>query len=241
MTQGAILGRHTGYEQTGLPVEHAELTHVMPGSPGGEYLRRFWHPVALESEVTDIPLPVRVLREDLILFRSLGGAYGLLHRRCAHRGASLEYGKCERPGLRCCYHGWLFAADGELLEAPGAPADTPLLRNVRQGVYPVEVIAGIVFAYLGPSAHRPAFPIYDTFDVSGARRVPYTSDYPCNWLHGLRPIRSASTAGSGCRVRVTAEISIGTWKPDQVDASDPASCRLPSIAEVRRHTTPTPT
>ena len=194
MTQGAILGRYTGYEQTGLPAEDAELTHVMPGSPGGEYLRRFWHPVALESEVTDIPLPVRVLGEDLILFRSLGGAYGLLHRRCAHRGASLEYGKCERPGLRCCYHGWLFAADGELLEAPGEPSDTPLLRNVRQGAYPVEVNAGIVFAYLGPSAHRPAFPIYDTFDVSGARRVPYTSDYPCNWLqiveNGMDPVHS---------------------------------------------------
>ena len=182
MVLRANLGPYTGYEQTGLPAEDAELTHVVAGSPGGEYLRRFWHPIALESEVTDIPLPLRILGEDLVLFRGLDAAYGLLHRRCAHRGASLEYGKCERHGLRCCYHGWLFAVDGELLEAPGEPPDTPLPRKVRQGAYPVETNAGIVFAYLGPSAHRPAFPVYDTFDVPGTRRVPYVSDYPCNWL-----------------------------------------------------------
>ena len=178
----ANLGPYRGYEQSGLPAEDAELTHVDAGSPGGEYLRRFWHPVALESEVTDIPLTVRVLGEDLVLFRSLDGAYGLLHRRCAHRGASLEYGKCEDRGLRCCYHGWLYAVDGELLEAPGEPPDTPLLRNVRQGAYPVEIDAGIVFAYLGPSARRPAFPIYDTFRVPGTLRIPYAFHYPCNWL-----------------------------------------------------------
>ena len=182
MIRRADSGPYTGYEQTGLPDEDAELTHVMPGSPGGEYLRRFWHPIALESEVSDIALPLRVLGEDLVLFRTLDGSYGLLHRRCAHRGASLEYGKCEQRGLRCCYHGWLYATDGELLEAPGEPPDTPLLRSVRQGAYPVEVNAGIVFAYLGPSAHRPAFPIYDTFDVPGTKRVPYVYHYPCNWL-----------------------------------------------------------
>ena len=182
VTSHANLGPYRGYEQTGLPAEDAELTHVEAGSPGGEYLRRFWHPVALESEVTDIPSTVRVLGEDLVLFRCRGAAYGLLHRRCAHRGASLEYGRCEDRGLRCCYHGWLYGVDGELLEAPGEPADTPLLRTVRQGAYPVEVDAGIVFAYLGPPADRPAFPVYDTFRVPGTRRIPYAFRYPCNWL-----------------------------------------------------------
>ena len=195
MVQHASPGPYTGYEQTGLPAEDAELTHVVPGSPGGEYLRRFWHPVALESEVTDIPLALRVLGEDLVLFRTLDGGYGLLHRHCAHRGASLEYGKCEHRGLRCCYHGWLYAADGELLEAPGEPPDSPLPRKVRQGAYPVEVVAGIVFAYLGPAAHRPAFPVYDTFGVPGTKRVPYVSDYPCNWLqiveNGMDPVHAA--------------------------------------------------
>ena len=195
MAQHASPDPYTGYEQTGLPAEDAELTHVVPGSPGGEYLRRFWHPVALESEVTDIPLALRVLGEDLVLFRGLDGGYGLLHRRCAHRGASLEYGKCEHRGLRCCYHGWLYGVDGELLEAPGEPPDSPLPRKVRQGAYPVEIVAGIVFAYLGPSAHRPAFPVYDTFGVPGTKRVPYVSDYPCNWLqiveNAMDPVHAA--------------------------------------------------
>ena len=195
MVQHAGSGPFTGYEQAGLPAEDAELTHVVPGSPAGEYLRRFWHPVALESEVTDIPLALRVLGEDLVLFRSLDGGYGLLHRRCAHRGASLEYGKCEPRGLRCCYHGWLYALDGELLEAPGEPPDSPLPRKVRQGAYPLEVVAGIVFAYLGPSADHPAFPVYDTFGVPGTKRVPYVSDYPCNWLqiveNAMDPVHAA--------------------------------------------------
>ena len=171
-----------GYYQTDESSEDEELTHVDPGTPCGEYLRCFWHPVAMASEVTDIPLLVRVLGEDLVLFRDLTGRHGLLHRHCTHRRASLEYGKCEANGLRCCYHGWLWDVDGTLLEAPGEPPKTPLLRKVKQGAYPVEVYKGIVFAYLGPPEHTPAFPIYDTFDVPGTHMVPYTSDYPCNWL-----------------------------------------------------------
>ena len=186
--------RYTGYFETGETPENAELTHVRPGTPGGEYLRRFWHPVALSSEVTDIPLLVRVLGEDLVLFRDLAGRHGLLHRHCAHRHASLEYGKCELRGLRCCYHGWLFDVDGTLLEAPAEPADTPLLSKVRQPAYPVEVRNGLVFAYLGPPEHRPAFPVYDTFDLPDTRRVPYTAHYPCNWLqiteNAMDPVHS---------------------------------------------------
>ena len=171
-----------GYYQTDEPPENEELTHVGPGTPGGEYLRCFWHPVAVTSEVTDVPLLVRIMGEDLVLFRDLERRYGLLHQRCVHRGASLEYGKCEQRGLRCCYHGWLWDVDGGLLEAPGEPANTPLLRNVRQGAYRVEIYKGIVFAYLGPPESCPDFPVYDTFDIAGNEMVPYTSDYPCNWL-----------------------------------------------------------
>ena len=185
---------YTGYQQTATPTEDRELTEVFPGTPGGEYLRRFWHPVAVTSEITDVPRPVRVLGEDLVLFRDLSGRYGLLHRHCAHRQASLEYGKCERHGLRCCYHGWLYDVDGTLLEAPGEPPDTPLTGRVRQGAYPVEVRRGIVFAYLGPPEHVPEFPVYDTFDIPGTEMVPYTSRYDCNWLqvveNAMDPVHS---------------------------------------------------
>ena len=175
-----------GYLHTGPRGEDVEMTHVTPGSPCGEYLRRFWHPVALSSEVGDLPKLVRVLGEDLVLFRKGGGTVGLLHRHCAHRGASLEYGVCEPRGLRCCYHGWLYDVDGTILETPGEPANSPAAERIRarlrQGAYPVEEIKGLVFAYLGPPDRRPVFPVYDTFDIPGVVMVPYARDYPCNWL-----------------------------------------------------------
>ena len=134
------------------------------------------------------------MEEDLVLFQDLTGRYGLLHRRCAHRRASLEYGKCEKRRLRCCYHGWLWDVDGKLLEAPAEPINTPKLRTVRQGAYPVEVFKGIVFAYLGPPENRPHFPVYDTFKTARTKMVPYTSDYPCDWLqifeNAMDPVHS---------------------------------------------------
>ena len=190
----SVFPLYGGYYQTGEIPRDNLLTQVGPGTPGGEYLRCFWHPVALTSEVTDIPLLVRIMGEELVLFCDLQGRYGLLHRHCTHRRASLEYAKCEQNGLRCCYHGWLWDVDGALLEAPGEPANTPLLNNVRQGAYPVEVYKGIVFAYLGPPESRPAFPVYDTFDLPGTQMVPYISDYPCNWLqifeNAMDPVHS---------------------------------------------------
>ena len=183
-----------GYCQTDESSENKELTHVGPGTPGGEYLRCFWHPVGLESEITDVPLVIRILGEDLVLFRDLSGRYGLLHQHCAHRRASLEFGKCEIRGLRCCYHGWLWDVDGRLLEAPAEPVNSSLLNRVRQGAYPVEVFRGIIFAYLGPPTKRPRFPVFDTFHSPNTEMIPYTSDYPCNWLqifeNAMDPVHS---------------------------------------------------
>ncbi len=185
---------YTGYHETEQPGEDERLTHVLPGTPGGEYLRRFWQPVALETDVTDVPRLVRVLGENLILFRDTSGRYGLLHRHCAHRQASLEYGKCEAKGLRCCYHGWLFDVDGALLEAPAEPTDSPIFDKVRQPAYPVRICNGLIFAYLGPPETTPEFPVYDTFDLEDTVRVPYAFDYPCNWLqiieNAMDPVHS---------------------------------------------------
>jgi phenylpropionate dioxygenase-like ring-hydroxylating dioxygenase large terminal subunit len=175
-----------GYHQTAALAADEELTQVGPGTPGGGYLRRFWHPVALTSEISDLPRLIRVLGEDLVLFRDLGGRFGLLHRHCPHRGASLEYGICQNRGLRCCYHGWLFDVDGTILETPGEPPDSAaaakLRQTLRHGAYPVAERDGLVFAYFGPPEETPVFPVYDTFDIPGIERVPYARDYPCNWL-----------------------------------------------------------
>src|SRR5690348_14073754 len=113
------------YHRRRVPAEDAELTHVGPDTPCGEYLRRFWLPVAL-----------RILGEDLVLFRDKGGRVGLLERHCCHRGTSLEYGIVEARGLRCCYHGWKFDVDGTILETPGEPADSKIKEKTFQGAYP---------------------------------------------------------------------------------------------------------
>src|SRR5512134_3602112 len=105
-----------GYARRETPAPDAELTHVGPGTPGGEYLRRFWHPVAFSHELRDLPHRVRILGEDLVLFRDCSGRTGLLKLHCCHRLASLEYGLVSERGIRCCYHGWLFDIDGRILE-----------------------------------------------------------------------------------------------------------------------------
>ncbi len=95
-----------GYHQTWQADPDGPLTQVGPGTPGGEYLRRFWQPVAIESDLKDVPLALRILGEDLVLYRDLGGRTGLVHRNCPHRRASLEYGVCEVRGLRFWWLKW---------------------------------------------------------------------------------------------------------------------------------------
>ncbi|MGQ0664394.1 MAG: Rieske 2Fe-2S domain-containing protein [Pseudomonadota bacterium] len=171
-----------GYFLNRPVVEDAELTHVGPGMPGGNYLRRFWHPVALSSELTDLPLPVRILGEDLVLFRDLSGRVGLLHRHCSHRGTSLEFGIVATRGIRCCYHGWLFDIDGTVLETPGEPPQSRVKDRLFHGAYPAREYKGLVFAYLGPPEDKPEFPVYDITETQGDELLPYSVAIPCNWL-----------------------------------------------------------
>ncbi len=103
--------------------ENDMLTRVGPGTPWGELMRRYWQPVALTSELPPggAPLPVRILGEELALFRDDQGRVGLLGLHCSHRGTDLSYGRIEDGGLRCLYHGWLYDIRGRCLEQPGEP------------------------------------------------------------------------------------------------------------------------
>ncbi|HUI61613.1 MAG TPA: aromatic ring-hydroxylating dioxygenase subunit alpha [Steroidobacteraceae bacterium] len=168
------------------------LTLVRRGTPMGELLRRYWHPVGLSSDAADTPRRVRVLGEDLILFRDGSGQAALLHPRCTHRGADLYYGKIETRGIRCCYHGWLFAADGQCLEQPCEPDGGRSGAVFRQPWYPVEERYGLVFAYLGPLARKPVLPRYNVLEELAAGEWIEADDssigsggaavVPCNWL-----------------------------------------------------------
>ena len=177
---------YNAYHSAPVPPEDAELTHVEGRSPGGEYLRRFWQPVALASEVKDLPLKVRMLGEDLILFRSTAGEYGLLEKHCPHRGTSLEFGGADACGLRCCYHGWLFAPDGTILETPGDPPTSTMKDRLCHGAYPVKEYNGLIIGYFGPPGTVPEFPIYDSYDVPGDDLVPTALPTPATGYRCMR-------------------------------------------------------
>lgn len=174
---------YSAYHHREQPQEDEELTHVGPGTPCGEYLRRFWHPIILSEELQDLPRRLRIMGEDLVVFRDKSGGVGLLELYCAHRGTSLEFGLVCEKGIRCCYHGWLFDVDGKILETPGEPPDSTLKDRLYHGAYPVHEYRGLVFAYMGPPEKQPNFPIFDTFDLPGYQLVARPGYiWPCNWL-----------------------------------------------------------
>jgi len=158
------------------------LTRVGPGTPAGELLRRYWLPAAATSELrAGTVLPVRLLGEDLALFRTVRGTLGLLDARCPHRGASLAYGIVDECSVRCAYHGWRFDPSGACLEIPSFRADEHLRERARTRAHRVEELGGLVFAYLGPEP-APLLPRYDLFVWKGVLRDIGRALIPCNWL-----------------------------------------------------------
>jgi phenylpropionate dioxygenase-like ring-hydroxylating dioxygenase large terminal subunit len=162
-THAQTIDTGTGYGRA-RPQYDRRLAEVGPGTPTGELLRRYWHPVALTADACDRPARVRVLGEDLILFRDGAGHPGLVLEHCTHRGSSLYYGRVEAEGIRCCYHGWLFARDGRCLDKAVEPdGGTPRAID-RQPWYPVQERFGLIFAYLGPPDRKPVLPRYDVLE-----------------------------------------------------------------------------
>ena len=181
-----------GYKQAIIPGIDKVLAYTDSKTLCGEYLRCYWHPVALTSEVSEIPREIRILGEDLVIFKTKKGNIGLVHKACPHRRASMAYGKTENEGIRCCYHGWLFSPNGEILETPGEDPDSKQAKKLREtfklGAYPVIEFNGLVFSYLGPMDKIPEFPHYDSFKIPGNISSPYRINYNCNWIQVLDAI-----------------------------------------------------
>lgn len=170
-----------------IPEVDSELTRVGPGSPCGDLMRRYWQPVCLSRDLGDLPKRIRILGEDLVAFRDGDGRPGLLFFRCSHRGTSLEYGRIEKQGLRCCYHGWLYDVEGNIVDMPLEPPDSTVRDHLKHPCYPVREFGGLVFAYMGPLERMPELPKYDAWIHDGGKfyarfgpRVGGTVD--CNWL-----------------------------------------------------------
>jgi phenylpropionate dioxygenase-like ring-hydroxylating dioxygenase large terminal subunit len=177
--------------------EDADLTHVDRGTPMGEYLRRFWQPVAYEQQVTDLPLKIRMLGEDLVLFRTGAGEYGLVEQRCSHRGASMEYGVISEHGIRCAYHGFHYAPDGTILET-GSGAPMQHAGKLCLGAYPLFVFNSLIFAYMGPRELKPPFPMLDLYEnphITIEPGIERACVNECNWLqiheNAMDPVHTA--------------------------------------------------
>jgi len=163
---------------------HELLTQVGPETPGGKLLRHYWMPIAAAAEMTaDRPKKrLRVLGEDLVLFRDAQGRLGLIPEHCPHRKCSLYFGFAEDDGLRCAYHGWKFSTEGECIEQPFEPPNSNLRKLAQRPPYKVEELAGILFAYMGPLP-APLLPRWETMvRKDGLRSVVVMSLHEHNWL-----------------------------------------------------------
>jgi 5,5'-dehydrodivanillate O-demethylase oxygenase subunit len=158
------------------------LTQIGPGTPMGDLLRRYWQPVAAAVELEKRwTKRVRLLGENLVLFRDRQGRLGLIDERCPHRGASFAYGIPTNDGIRCPYHGWEFNATGKCLSQPNEADNCAFREKVATTAYPVEALGGLLFAYLGPEP-RPLLPRFDGFVAQGAIRMMGRALLPVNWL-----------------------------------------------------------
>ncbi|HVG52194.1 MAG TPA: aromatic ring-hydroxylating dioxygenase subunit alpha [Xanthobacteraceae bacterium] len=163
--------------------QNERITRVGPGTPAGKLLRQYWQPAALTEELSpERPVvTVRLLGEDLVLFRDNQGRYGLLDRRCPHRGTDLAFGRCEDGGLRCVFHGWLFDVSGQCLQTPAEPPSSRMHTQIRQKSYPAIERNGIVFAYMG-EGEPPALPDFDCFVAPDRYTFAFKGLWECNWL-----------------------------------------------------------
>ena len=174
------------------------LTRVGAGTPMGELLRRYWWPVALSADLKEKPTLIRLLGQDLVLFRDRRGRVGVLDAQCPHRRAPLCIGTPHPEGIRCRYHGWLIDRGGKLLEVPGEPEAHTLKIKVKHGAYPAEELGGLIFTYLGPQP-VPELPRFHMLAAEGQRTVAIQGFNDCNFLqcveNGIDPYHASFLHG----------------------------------------------
>lgn len=179
----------------------------------GQIMRQHWLPACMSEEVAEPdspPVRARLLGVDLVVFRDSNGRVGVLDERCPHRGASLFFGRNEECGLRCLYHGWKFAVDGEILEMASEPADSRM-RNLRARAWPAHEAGGFVWVWMGPpDAIRP-------FETPAWAPTPDTRvsivkmHAACNWAQVLEgAIDSAHSSSLHSTNMPTAEVAGST-------------------------------
>ena len=180
------------------------LTRVGPGTPMGDLMRRFWIPILLADELPapDAP-PIRVkcLGEYFVAFRDTGGRLGLLDARCPHRGADLSFSAVEESGIRCGHCYWKFDVDGNVLDLPLEPPDSPLWKEGRAAAFAVREYGGLIWACLGPQDDLPDLPEFEWTRVAPEQRYLSRFLVECNYMQavegGLDAARVAALLEAG--------------------------------------------
>lgn len=167
--------------------DHKQLAETSVGTPIGNLLRRYWTAALLSSELDaeSAPVRVRIMGEDLVAFRDAEGRVGLLGEHCAHRGASLYFGRNGEGGLRCWYHGWKYDRDGNCVDMPNEPPQTRFCDKVKQTAYPCVERAGVVWAYLGPRDKKPELPQLEWLTVPESHVFVSKRLQRCHWTQGM--------------------------------------------------------
>jgi phthalate 4,5-dioxygenase len=164
------------------------LTHVGAGTPMGDLIRQYWVPVVRSDELMEpdgAPIRVRLLGEDLIMFRDSSGRVGLLGNNCAHRGASLFFGRNEEDGLRCVYHGWKFDVAGNCVDMPNEPPESNFKHKIHHTAYPCAEYGGMLWTYMGPRSLPPELPKLEWANVPENQRSLTPVLRECNWVQAL--------------------------------------------------------
>ncbi len=164
--------------------DNETLTRVGPGTPMGETMRRYWHPIALKSELPEPdgdPLRARLLGENFVVFRDTAGKVGVLDELCLHRGASMALGRVEEGGIRCIYHGWKFSVDGSIMDMPNL-ADPRIRARLKARAYPVREVSGLVWTYIGPKEKEPPWRRFAFDEVPAANRIAFRMKVRANYL-----------------------------------------------------------
>jgi 5,5'-dehydrodivanillate O-demethylase len=167
--------------------ENQMFTRVGPATPMGELLRRYWQPVEASEYVTRKPRRIKVMGEELVIYRGASGKPVLMQLRCAHRSLALDYGRVEGDSLRCAYHGWLYDRTGQCLAQPAEPDGSSFKEKIKLKSYPTQELSGLVFGYMGPEP-APLLPLFDLLRAEDGVKNVHLQQIHANFFNHVENI-----------------------------------------------------
>jgi 5,5'-dehydrodivanillate O-demethylase len=171
--------------------ENKLFTGVGPNTPMGNLLRRYWHPVGVSEQIGSKPKRIKVLGEELMVYRGADGQVALMQLRCAHRSLALDYGRVEGNCIRCPYHGWLYDASGQCIEQPAEPEGSGFKEKVKLLSYKVQEFSGLVFGYMGPDP-APVLPLFDVLRMDDGVKGIQVRNVNANFFNHVENIVDVS-------------------------------------------------